>query len=252
MNETLKTIRNLHTTHGNFTDKQIDDETLKVILEAGVHGANASNRQSYSIVVVRGEERIQKLIGCGAKSPVALVFCVDFNRIYDIGEHLGYPSDYDNMFNYLTAHTDAIIAAQTAVIAASSIGLGSLYTNSIHNSYRKNLADLYEELSLPSEHFFPVTAVLLGYEDKEPDHTKGRLTDLGIVHYDSYQRLTEGQKEELIEKINAPENNFGSKGGCGSYLEYYYTKWAAPKPLEVTKQMDKMLFDKLNSFIKER
>jgi len=105
MNETLKVLNDLHTTHGNFTDKEIDDLTLKSILETSVRGANASNRQSYSIIVIRGKEKTEKITGYGA--PVALLVCVDFNRLYDIGEQLGYPSDYDNLFNYFTAHTDA-------------------------------------------------------------------------------------------------------------------------------------------------
>ena len=249
MNETLKVISAIHSTHGNFTDKPVDEGTLKEILEASVRCANASNRQSYSIVVIKGEDQVNKVIAC-AKAPVALLFCVDFNRLYDIGDHLGHPSDYDNKLNYLTAHTDAIIAAQTAVIAASSLGVATLYTNSIHNSFRKNLTELYEELDLPNEHFFPVTAILLGYEDQEPTHKKGRLTDLGIVHYDRYKRLSGEQKDELINKINNPSENFGDKGDCDNYLEFYYTKWAAPKPAEVNERMDKMITDKMKSFFK--
>ena len=248
MNETLKVLNDLHTTHGNFTDKEIDDLTLKSILETSVRGANASNRQSYSIIVIRGKEKTEKITGYGA--PVALLVCVDFNRLYDIGEYLGYPSDYDNMFNYLTAHTDAIIVAQTAVIAASSLGVGSLITNSIHHSFRRNLDDIYKELDLPNEHFFPVTAILLGYEDKEPEHKKGRLTDAGIVHYDKYNRLTKEQKDELIAKLNDPSQNFGAKVDW-NYLEFYYTKWAAPKSKETAAQMDAMLIEKMKSFLRE-
>lgn len=249
MNETLKTIYNLHTTHGNFTSQCVDDETIKMILDASVRAANASNRQSYSIIVIRGEDNVQKIIGCGAKSPAALLFCVDFNRIYDVGEYLGHPSDYDNLFNYLTAHTDTAIVAQTAVIAAASLGLGSLYTNSIHNATRKNLIELYKELNLPDKHFFPVTAVLLGYEDKIPNHKKGRLNDIGIVHYNKYEKLTTEQKQEVIETINSPENYFGATGGCSTYLEFYYTRWAAPKSADEIKIVDEILFERLISFI---
>ena len=249
MNETIKTIRNLHSTHGNFTSRPISEEKIEVILEACVRGANASNRQGYSIVVIRGEDRVAKVLGGGVKSPVALLFCADFNRIYDIGEHLGYESNYDNLFDFMTAHTDAVIAAQTAVIAASSLGISSLYTNSIHNADRKNLADLYKELDLPDTHIFPVTAVLLGYKDKAPQQLKGRLSGPGIVHYDSYNRLTEEEKEDIVQMVNDPDHHFGDKGGCDTYLEFYYTKWTAPKPAEVYQRWDDMLYDKLGSFV---
>lgn len=252
MNETMKTIHDLHSTHGNFTSRPVDDEIVKEILAACVRGANASNRQGYSIVVIRGEDRVKKILSCGASSPVAFVFCADFNRINDIGEYLGYQSDYDNLFDLMTAHTDAVIAAQTAVIAASSLGVSSLYTNSIHNADRKNLADLYRELDLPDRHIFPVTAVLFGYEDKGPDHRKGRLSDTGIVHYDRYKRLNEDQKEAIAQTVNDPDNHFGDKGACDTYLEFYYTKWTSVKPAEDYRRLDDMLYDKLGSFVHER
>ncbi|SMC16515.1 Nitroreductase family protein [Clostridium acidisoli DSM 12555] len=257
MNEILETINNLHAVHGNFTSKAIEDEKIKIILDACVNAQNASNRQSYSIIVIRGEDNVQKIIKCGYKSPIALLFCVDFNRIHDIGEHLGYPSDNDNLVSYLTAHTDTVLAAQTAIIAATSLGLGALCTNSIHHLYRKNLADLYKELNLPDKHFFPVTAVLLGYEDKTkaPHHKSGRLKNIGVVHYDTYKKLTTEEKEEIINTVNNPENHFGVKGrenvNCNTYLEFYYTKWAPPRNAEVVKKMDNMLYEKLTSFIKK-
>jgi nitroreductase len=228
----------------------VEDSILQTILNACVNGANASNRQSYSIIVIRGEDKVQKVFGCGAKAPAALLFCVDFNRIYDVGEQLGYPSDCDDLFDYLTAHTDAVIVAQTAVITAASLGLSYLYTNSIHNLNRKNIEELYDELMLPEEHFFPVTAVLFGYEDKAPEFKKGRLKDIGIVHYNTYQRLTPVQKEEIIRTVNNPENHFGDKGGCNSYLEFYYTKWASPKTAEENQRVDQVLYEKMKSFIK--
>jgi nitroreductase len=257
MNEVLETIYNLHAVHGNFTSKPIEEEKLKTILDACVNAQNASNRQSYSIIVIRGEENVQKIIRCGYKAPIALLFCVDYNRIHDIGEYLGYQSDNDNLFSYLTAHTDAVLATQTAIMAATSLELGTLCTNSIHHLYRKNLVDLYEELNLPDKHFFPVTALLLGYEDKTKalHHKSGRLKGSGIVHYDTYKKLTTEEKEEIIKTVNNPENHFDTKGrekgNCKTYLEFYYTKWAPPRTPEVIDKMDDILYDKLASFIKK-
>lgn len=249
MNEVLKTIAALHSTHGNFTSRPIGDDTVKAILDACVRTANASNRQSYSIVVIRGEDRVQNILCCGAKSPVALLFCVDFNRLRDIGEHLGYESDEDYLFSFLTGHIDACIAAQTAVVAAASLGVSSLFTNSIIHTDRKNISDLYEQLNLPEKHFFPAVAVLFGYEDKAPDHKKGRLDSLGVVHYDAYKKLTDEQKEAVIKTMNDPENHFGDTGGCDTYLEYYYTKWRRAMPKDEMKRIDEPLYEKLKSFI---
>ena len=52
-NETLKTIHSLRTIHGNFSDKAVPDDTIRLIIGASVRAANASAYQSYSIVVVK-------------------------------------------------------------------------------------------------------------------------------------------------------------------------------------------------------
>lgn len=249
MNSVLEAIHKLHSTHGNFTHQPISKDDLGTILAACVRGANASNRQSYSIIVIRGQDNVERILKCGHKAPVALVFCVDFNRIYDIGKHLGFESDEDHLFSYLTAHTDAVIAAQTAVIAAASLGIGSLFTNSIHHADRKNLTELCAELKLPKDHIFPVTAVLLGYEDKKPEYLKGRLCGPGVVHYDAYQWLNEQQIEDIISTVNNSDNHFGLRGSCKTYLEFYYTKWAPPNPPSMMNKIDQVLLDNLASFL---
>ena len=48
MNETIKTITNLNTVHGNFSNKNISKDYLQLILESSIKTANASNRQSYA------------------------------------------------------------------------------------------------------------------------------------------------------------------------------------------------------------
>jgi len=242
-------LNNLHTTHGNFTDKPVSEPDLKLILNSSVKGANASNRQSYSIIVIRGADNVKNITGCGYGSPVALVYCADYNRIYKVGERLGYACDYDNLFNYLTAHTDAIIAAQTAVMTAASLGIGNMYTNAIHNLPRKDIRELCTQLEIPEEHCFPVIAVLLGYEDGS--HPKaGKLDGKGVIHYDKYTPLSAADTDDIIKKVNNPDNHFGDANGCKDYLEYYYTKWSAPKPRELQEKMDSALMSKLKRFLK--
>ena len=58
-NETLKTIGSLRTIHGNFLDQPLPDPTLQTILKASVRAANASNMQSYSIVVVKDRKTMK-------------------------------------------------------------------------------------------------------------------------------------------------------------------------------------------------
>jgi len=51
MNETLKTIHQLHSTHGNFRETPLPREHLETILLASVRAANAGNAQNYAIIV---------------------------------------------------------------------------------------------------------------------------------------------------------------------------------------------------------
>ena len=222
---------------------------LKIILDSCVKGANAANRQSYSIIVVRGMDRVAKVTGC-FKAPVALVFCADYNRVYKVGERLGHPVDYDSIFYYLTAHTDAVIAAQTAVMTASSLGIGNLFTNSIHNLPRKDIAELCQQLEIPEEHCFPVTAVLLGYEAGGTHPKAGKLTGKGIIHFDKYTKLSDSEADDIISEVNNPNNHFGDAGGCKNFLEFFYTKRDVPRPREAAEKVDKALLAKLKSFLK--
>lgn len=116
--------------HGNFSLQEITDEDLEIILDACVRAANASARQSYSIIVVKDRNLMKELSGFpGSK---ALVFCVDYNRIIDATEHLGQQFSEDGVIPFVTGSTDTILAAQTAAIAAKSMGIDSLFTNGIH------------------------------------------------------------------------------------------------------------------------
>lgn len=59
MNETLRTLHSLRTIHGNFSQREITDQDLHTILEAAMRAANASARQSYSIIVLEDRETMK-------------------------------------------------------------------------------------------------------------------------------------------------------------------------------------------------
>lgn len=227
MNETLKTIHSLRTVHGKckFTSQEIRDEDMKIIMDACVRAANASNRQSYSIIVVKDRKLMGKL--CGYRGSRALIFCVDYTRIIDMAKHLNvsFPADWIKPF--VLGSTDTILAAQTAAIAAKSIGIDSMFTNGIHNG---DITRIYKLLDLPEKYCFPLVALLLGYPDKGPDHLKGRLNGAGVIHYDKYHRLTTEELDELVDQYDDPDkhlylNEMWKKEGFDHYLDWYYKVW---------------------------
>ena len=226
MNETIQTLHSLRSIHGNFSEQAIRDEDLQVILNASVRAANASARQSYSIVVVDDRDLMKQL--CGYAGSKLLVFCVDYNRLLAMAEYLGHPYTAEGIVSFVTGSTDTILAAQTAVIAAKSLGIDSLLTNGIH---RGDMNRVYELLDLPKKGCFPLIALVLGYPTHEPDFHKGRLTGAGVIHYGKYQPVTEEAMDTLIEQYDDPEvhlalNYAWKDKDFAHYLDWFFEVWS--------------------------
>ncbi|HEX3052781.1 MAG TPA: hypothetical protein VHP83_19135 [Aggregatilineaceae bacterium] len=232
MNDTLQTICNLRTIHGNFSEKEISEADLNQILDAAIHTANASARQSYSIIVLKEREAMRELLAY--QGSCALVFCVDFTRIMASARHLGHRFDNDDIIGFLTGTIDTILAAQTAVIAAKSLGIDSLITNALH---RKPLDVVYKTLNLPETSCFPLITVVLGYPRQEPAYAKGRLSREFVVHYGQYTAPTEDQLEQIVAEYDDPQRHIGliddwRDKGFQHYLDWFYTKWTGQPAVE--------------------
>ncbi len=224
-NDTLATIGKLRTIHGDFSDKPISEQDLETIVGASVRAANASAFQSYSIVVVR-DQGVQRTV-CGYRGSATLVYFVDFNRIMATGKRLGYEYDPGTMELFVTGSTNTILAAQTAVIAAKSLGIDSLLTNGVH---RGDMERLWTKLELPRKYCFPLIALVLGYAAKEPGYLKGRLKGPGVVHDGTYHNLTEGEADAIVRQYDDKTLHLGlnedwDQKGHKHYLDWLHKEW---------------------------
>jgi len=228
MSQVLDTIKSLRTIHGNFSGQEISAGHLQTILKASVRAANASGRQSYSIVVLEEREVIKEV--CQYVGSKALVFCVDFTRLADLADHLGY--EYGPLLNqgniewFIPAATDTALAAQTAAIAAKSLGIDSLFTNSI---LRGDISRVYRLLDLPEANCFPLIALVLGYPDKEPAHKKGRLCGPGVIHQGKYSRLTLEETDAMIAEFDDPASHLAlgwNNKEHEHYLDWFFEAWS--------------------------
>ena len=241
-NDTIKTIKNLRTTHGNFTDQDIPDSKLQIILDSTVRAANSSNMQTYSIVVVKDRDKMKKLGGYQAS--VMLVYFVDYNRLKSSAKSLGHSYYPDNMTHFVTGSINTGLAVQTAAIAAKSLGLDYLITNGIH---RGNMDRLWEILDLPKEHCFPLIALYLGYPTKEPSYKKGRLKKTGIIYHEKYHTLTKDELDEITRLYDDKARHISlnqdwDQKGHKHYLDWLFTAWARkPKPADSETQIFKIL-----------
>jgi nitroreductase len=242
-NATLGTIHDLHTTHGNFADRQVPEDVLQAILQASVRAANASNMQSYSIVVVRDPALMKQV--CTYAGPRMLLYCVDYNRLKATAEHLGLPYQPDSVVDFVTACVNTTLAAQTAVVAARSLGVDSLVTNGIH---RGDMERVWKLLDLPETLCFPLIAVVLGYATEQPTQRTGRLSGPGVVHEGKYHRLTKDELEALVRQHDDPAAHLGLNEGWRQegrkhYLEWLFGSWLSrsAKPTTTETQMLRLL-----------
>lgn len=220
VNETIKTIRNLRTIHGNFTDRQVSDETIELILQSSIRAANSSNMQTYSIVVVKDREKMRQV--CTYQGSCMLLYCVDFTRLKDCAESLGHSYHPDNIVNLITAGINTAFAAQTAVIAARSLGLDCLTTNGIH---RGDMERVWTLLDLPKTHCFPLIAVVIGYPTQEPDHKMGRLDGAGVIHREKYHHATKDEIEKITSACDDKTRHLALNDGWAGEGHKHYLDW---------------------------
>ena len=176
-----------HRTIRKYSDKKIDENIIKNILEAAIRASNTGNMQVYSIIATT-DNNIKKELAPAhfnqamvTDAPLILTFCADFNRFNKWCIQRNANPGYDNFLSFLTAAIDAIIAAQNACLQAESHGLGICYLGTaIYNADK-----IIKTLNLPKG-VVPVTAITIGYPAESPELTD-RLPLEAVVHYQTYK-----------------------------------------------------------------
>lgn len=183
----LDTLLN-HRSIRKFKPDAVEPSSLEIILQSAIRASNTGNMQAYSIVVTQDAAIKHQLWEAHFKqdmvlqAPVHLTFCADFNRFSKwCGQRKADPG-YDNFLSFLTGAIDAMIAAQNAVIAAESLGLGICYLGTA----TWMAARMIGILDLPKL-VVPVTALVIGSPDEAPSLTD-RLPVDGVVHYEKYRQ----------------------------------------------------------------
>jgi nitroreductase len=223
-NPTLKTLHSLRSTHGNFRDAPLPDGAVETILQASIRAANASNSQSYSIIVIKDRQLMKDV--CTYQGSCLLLFCADYTRLKASAAAHGFTYDPGTVENFLNATMNATLAAQTAVVAAKSLGIDSLLTNGIH---RGDIERHWKLLDLPATHCFPVIALVLGYPTQEPAYQRGRLDGVGVFHSEKYHTLTKAEVDEITRRYDDPSRHLGNElwaaKGYKHFLDWYFKEW---------------------------
>ena len=167
-NETIARQLN-HRTIRAFTDQPVADATMATLFAVMNRTATSTGMQAYSVIRVQDPVKRQALAAiCRqtyiASVPQLAVFLVDVYRNRRIAASLGchHPAARD-MDRFFQGFTDAALAAQNLVVAAESLGLGTLFFGSLLNDPDQ----VIQLLDLP-ELTFPVVGVGLGYPAQNP------------------------------------------------------------------------------------
>ncbi len=215
MNPVLDTIHK-RTSLRRYKDRPISEEHLKTVLEATLRAPTAGNMMLYSILTITDQAMKEKLSQtCDnqpfiARAPLVLIFLADYQRWFDYYRMSDVaPLREPDVGDLFLAMDDAIIAAQTAVLAAESIGIGTCYIGDVMENYETHR----ELLQLP-DYVFPAAMLTLGYyPDGHNPRFQERFAQEYIVHQEKYQHLSDEDLQTMFASLEegfSPNNKFGA------------------------------------------
>jgi hypothetical protein len=115
--------------------------------------------------------------------PLFLVWLVDLNRSQKIAQHHGEPSEGLSYFEtFLVGVVDAALAAQNAMIAAQSMGLGSIFIGGMRN----DPIAVARELGLPPNVFALFGQCVGKMDSARPSDVKPRLPQDAVLFREQY------------------------------------------------------------------
>ncbi|WP_150539412.1 NADPH-dependent oxidoreductase [Actinobacillus vicugnae] len=189
-------LQKQHRSIRKFKAEAVDQAIIDELVEVALSGATSSYMQACSIISITDEALKMEIAKISGQYYVdhsghLFVFVADLARNAEIAKQQGgNPICQSSGDRFLAGVYDATIAAQNLVLAAESIGLGTVYLGSILNDSQR----MIELLNLPKL-TFPVFALAIGYPDQEPDQ-KPRLPKSITYMQNRYVSVTE-QPEEL-------------------------------------------------------
>lgn len=200
MNQTIKELFNRKSVRV-FEEKEIRREDKQLILEAATMAPTAGNQQLYTILDITNQELKEKLVKtCDnqpfiAQAKLVLIFCADCKKWYDGFKEAGAEPRNPGLGDLLLAVSDANIAAQNAVTAAESLGIGSCYIGDIMENCEEQRALLH----LP-EYVFPAAMLVFGYPtQQQKDRKKPERVNLKhIVHENTYREMDGKELREMF------------------------------------------------------
>ena len=242
-----------HKSIRKYKDQPLEDEKLQLIIKAAQAAATWCNGQQVSIIVVKdkaNKEKIQdlcwgqKYIG---ECPVFLVFCADFYRCSIAFEKAGktkedfekYVKNIDTVF--IGCH-DVGISMQNAVVAAESLGLGTVYIGAL----RGKSLEITKLLNLP-QYVIPICGVCIGYPDADPG-VKPRMPMSGVCFAEKYDtnkaKAGIDEYDETLKNYLSKRDSNARDSNWSKSITGAYTSFSIDQDYELLKQQGFIAIEK--------
>ncbi|RAU93474.1 oxygen-insensitive NADPH nitroreductase [Paenibacillus sp. YN15] len=221
MNDTIQILLQ-HRSIREFKERPLTREELQTIIQSAQAAPSSSFVQAYSIIGIRDPQKKEQLAELAGNQPYVaqnghlLVFCLDLHRLSLAAELEGVSVEktltaLQSVETFMVGVIDAALAAQNAVVAAESQGLGTVYIGGLRN----RLPEVVELLKTP-ERVIPLFALCIG-EPAQPSAVKPRLPMAAVYHEEEY---TEDQAHtELLQAYNAQMSRYYAERTEGKRAE---------------------------------
>lgn len=186
MNEMIQKMLTRHAIR-RYQDRQLEEETLKQILQAGLYAPSAGNNQLSRIVVCQDREineqlgRISRYMQFKGGDPAKMSHSISAEQPSIQDDH----TILDGFYHAPTvltifvrpgvyAHDDAAMIAENIWLAAHFLGVGACYIGRTEEVFATEYGrELRKKWGIPEE-LVPVCNVLLGYREGPEPHDKPR------------------------------------------------------------------------------
>jgi nitroreductase len=210
--DTLATILS-HRSVRAFLPTSLPSGTLELLIAAAQSASTSSNLQLWSVIAIEDPDhkaRLSELAGQQAfirEAPLLLVWLADLARLSAIAVRRQVPVEgVHYVEEFIVGVVDAALAAQSATVAAESLGLGCCYIGAMRNLPEQVAA----ELGLPPQ-VFAVFGMSVGYPDPARETgVKPRLPRGVVLHRERYGREN---NEPEIRQYNATARAYQREQG---------------------------------------
>ena len=232
MSETI-TLMKSHTSVRRFKEEAIPQEDLNTILSAGQMASSWKNFQSYSVIVVRSQEKkeaLYELVPQEAirQSAAFLLFVGDLNRA-EKGARLHTDTfQPQGVEGILITSVDAALAGQNTLLAAESLGYGGVIIGLV----RYKSVELAELFKLP-DYTYPAFGIALGVPNQQHD-VKPRLPLEQVVFEEEYQEQT----AEAIEAYDRVQTEYAGARATTTWSRRLAEQFGQPEPSSTRENLE--------------